>query len=71
MRGKILWFNTHKQFGFIAPDFGSHNSDNIFFGRQSLPYDVQQLNPGAVVSFDVGHDRQGRSVANNLRLFSE
>ena len=67
MRGTVRHFNKIRQYGFVEPATGG---DSIFFGRVSLPYDVD-LTHGAVVSFDVGSDREGRTVAKNLRLISE
>jgi cold shock CspA family protein len=65
-RGKFKMFNTQKGFGFIfAPEFPG----NIFTHTKSI-----WLSPGEFpcegdeCTFDVGSDRLGRSVANNVRI---
>jgi cold shock CspA family protein len=65
-RGKFKMFDTQRGFGFIStPEFPS----GIFTHTKSiwLPPGEFPL-PGDECTFDVGHDRLDRPVANNVRI---
>jgi CspA family cold shock protein len=59
IQGKVKFFDSRKQFGFIAPADGG---EDVFFGRKSLPYNCA-IDKDTVVKFELGQDRQGRTVA--------
>jgi cold shock CspA family protein len=65
-RGKFKMFDTEKGFGFIAaPEFPG----NIFCHTRSIWLPPGEFpSPGDECEFDVGHDRLGRPVANNVRV---
>ena len=64
--GTVIWFNTTKGFGFIAPDGGSkdvfvHISAVERAGLTGLADDQK-------VTFDIESGRDGRESAANLAL---
>jgi cold shock CspA family protein len=63
-RGRIVWFDVNKQYGFI--DDGS--SDDLFLHLSQVEKsDAHRLKPGQEVEFDLGHRPQGR-CALQVRL---
>lgn len=60
--GKIKWFNNKKGFGFIAPDDGGND---VFVHTTGL--NMKEPREEQRVSFDLGRDRQGRTVAENVK----
>jgi cold shock CspA family protein len=65
-RGKFKMFDTQKGFGFIAaPEF----PDNIFAQTKSIWLPPSEFPAaGDECTFDVGEDRLGRPVANDVRI---
>jgi CspA family cold shock protein len=64
--GTVKWFNTQKGFGFIAPE---HGSKDIFVHISALERaEIQQLDDGQAVTFDIESGRDGRESAANLAL---
>lgn len=63
--GTVKFFNTSKGFGFIAPEDGSKD---VFVHATAIERsdEIQSLNEGDRVSFDVIEER-GKSAAGNLR----
>jgi cold shock CspA family protein len=67
-RGQFVMFADGKGFGFIAsPEF----PDNVFAHTKSIHLPPGEFpSAGDECTFDVGHDRLGRPVANNIRITS-
>ncbi len=62
-KGTVKWFNSQKGFGFIVPETGGKD---VFMHVSGLsngftPADNQK------VQFDMGEDRNGRPVAENVK----
>jgi cold shock protein len=47
--GRVIRFDTHKGFGFIAPDDGG---DDVFLHASALLGDPSGLRPGATIEFE-------------------
>jgi cold shock CspA family protein len=63
-RGNIIWFSPEKRYGFIA----SEGHQDIFrHASQVRDEDRQNLDPGALVKFDIGYNPHG-PFALNARL---
>jgi len=63
--GTVMWFNTSKHYGFIAPDAGGRD---VFLHQSVLEAaELASLDDGARVSFDLVHDGE-RTAAANLAL---
>ena len=64
--GKVKWFNHAKGYGFIQPDEGGND---VFVHITALhKSNIQGLNDGDAVSYDLVDGRDGRSAADNLSL---
>lgn len=64
--GTVKWFNSSKCFGFIAPAGGSKD---VFVHVTALERaEIDRLDDGQAVSFDLERDRNGRESAINLIL---
>jgi len=58
------WFEA-KGFGFAKPDDGS---SDVFVHVRSVRGDVEALDPGDLIEFDVAPGRDGRPAAANVRI---
>lgn len=64
--GKVKWFNHAKGYGFIQPDEGGND---VFVHITALHQsNIQGLNEGDSVSYDLVDGRDGRSAADNLSV---
>ncbi len=66
-KGSVKWYNSKKGFGFILPETGGKD---IFLHVSGLHKDLQPQGPkeGAKVSYELGQDRDGREIAENVAL---
>ncbi len=63
--GTVKFFNSHKGFGFIAPESGGKD---VFVHISAVERSgLKGLVDGQKVSFDLERDRQGRDSATNLK----
>lgn len=63
--GTVKFFNSHKGFGFIAPENGGKD---VFVHISAVERSgLKGLVDGQKVSFDLERDRQGRDSATNLK----
>ena len=63
--GTVKFFNSHKGFGFIAPETGGKD---VFVHISAVERSgLKGLVDGQKVSFDLERDRQGRDSATNLK----
>ena len=61
--GKVKWFNNKKGYGFISVEKGT----NIFVHYSEIKKDgYKSLDEGEEVTFDIGIDKKGRSIAMNV-----
>jgi cold shock CspA family protein len=63
-RGTIIWFSPEKRYGFIASE---GHQDIFLHASQVRDEDRQNLDPGALVEFDIGYNPHG-PFALNARL---
>mgnify|MGYP006134913523 CR=1 FL=1 len=64
--GTVKWFNPTKGFGFIEPDEGGPDAFvHITALEQS---NIDTLNEGAKVSFDLEAGQNGKQAAINLKV---
>lgn len=67
-RGKVLWFDVDKQYGFISVP---NSDENLFVhAAQVSPDAVCKLYAGVLVEFDLGRRKQGQ-CALNVSLVSQ
>ena len=62
--GTVKWFNTHKGFGFIAPQDGGKDVFVHISAVQSAG--LRGLDEGQKVTFEIGMER-GKALAINLK----
>jgi CspA family cold shock protein len=63
--GVVKWFNSTKGYGFIAPDDGSKD---IFVHISAVERStLAELREGDRVAFDVVANRNGKTLAENLK----
>lgn len=67
VKGKVLWFNDQKGFGFIKPDDGG--KDVFVHFSALLPSDRQHITEGSAVEFGVVQGRKGVQ-ADGVRLLT-
>jgi cold shock protein len=66
--GRVIFFNTERGFGFIAPDGGGFN---VFVHVHDVEAaGMKTLVAGQLVAYEVGPARDGRSKAVKLRLLN-
>lgn len=63
MKGKVLWFNIEKGFGFIKPEDGSKDIFVHFSGIANSKK-FKKLEEGQEVEFEVSENSKGRTAAN-------
>ncbi|HAX91941.1 MAG TPA: cold-shock protein [Rhodospirillaceae bacterium] len=68
MRGTVKWFNAAKGFGFIAPDGAT--TDVFVHVTEVQKANLNTLDEGEIVEFDMGMGKNGRESATNLRKAS-
>ena len=61
-QGTVKWFNTKKGFGFILPERGGKD---VFVHITGLA--GGEITEGQKVSYDLGQDREGKTIATNVR----
>jgi cold shock protein len=57
--GRVIRYDGHKGFGFIAPDAGG---DDVFFHTSSISAGASNVRQGMVVEFDAYDSEQGRKA---------
>lgn len=65
MRGTVKWFNATKGYGFIAPENGA--KDVFVHVTEVQKANLDTLNEGEIVEFDMAMGKNGRESATNLR----
>ena len=65
MRGTVKWFNATKGYGFIAPE--DAQTDVFVHISEVQKANIQGLNQGDVVEFEMSMGKNGREAAVNLR----
>lgn len=65
MRGTVKWFNAVKGYGFIAPEEGAN--DVFVHITEVQKANLNTLDQGEVVEFEMGMGKNGRESATNLR----
>lgn len=60
--GSVKWFNNKKGFGFIVPESGGKD---VFVHVTGLA--SGDITEGQKVSYELGQDREGKSIATNVR----
>lgn len=68
MRGTVKWFNATKGYGFIAPE-GS-TKDVFVHVTEVQKANLNNLNQGDILEFDMAMGKNGRESAANLRKAS-
>lgn len=64
-KGKVNWFNNKKGYGFISVENGS----DIFVHYSEIKKEgYKSLKENDEVVFNIGSDKNGRSVAINVNL---
>lgn len=60
MKGKVIWFNDAKGYGFIKPDGQDEDKGDLFFYWSYLQMDgFKTVKPDSVVSFEIGDNHRG------------
>ena len=63
--GTVKWFNAQKGYGFIKP---SEGGKDVFVHITAVQRSgMDRLIEGQRLSFDLGNDRYGKTIAENLR----
>lgn len=65
MRGTVKWFNAVKGYGFIAPEQGS--ADVFVHITEVQKANLNNLDQGDILEFEMGMGKNGRESATNLR----
>ncbi len=65
MRGTVKWFNAVKGYGFIAPEQGS--ADVFVHITEVQKANLNNLDQGDMIEFEMGMGKNGRESAMNLR----
>jgi len=67
MKGKVIWFNKKKGFGFISPE---DKSKDIFVHYSGIidEEDYKVLEKGQAVEFEITENDKGRTAVNTKVL---
>lgn len=67
MKGKVLWFNKKKGFGFISPE---DKSKDVFVHYSGIKSETKfkELEKGQSVDFELSQNEKGRTAINVLAL---
>lgn len=65
MRGTVKWFNATKGYGFIAPDGAT--TDVFVHITEVQKANLNNLDQGDVVEFEMAMGKNGRESAANLK----
>lgn len=65
MRGTVKWFNATKGYGFIAPEGAT--TDVFVHITEVQKANLNNLNQGDVIEFEMGMGKNGRESATNLQ----
>jgi CspA family cold shock protein len=60
--GKILWFDAHKGYGFLAPDSGE--KDLFCYWSNILMDGFKVLKPDQIVEYEIGENSKGPQAIN-------
>lgn len=67
IQGTVKWFSNQKGYGFITPDPGSSNTEDIFVHQSTIHSDgYRTLGEGWIVEYEIGRDEDGKMKAENV-----
>ncbi len=66
-RGKVKWYDSRKNFGFIIPDDDTEGKKDLFFHKSNLQTDTGTIEEETLVEFEVTEGKNGKKEAVNVR----
>lgn len=66
MKGKVLWFDTKKGYGFIADINNPEESYFVHYTQIITDDNFKKLSEGDIVSFELGQAPNGKQCAVNV-----